>query len=119
MKLDMELVREILFQIEDCTDSSGLNEPIIKDRPLDVVDYHVVFCVQSGLIEGAKIFVSDRRTYMFLNLTPSGHEFVTQSRNDTIWNAAKEQIRQKGLPATIDVIKTVLSGLIKSAMGLS
>ena len=119
MKLDMELVRGILFQVEDCTDRTGLREPIVEETLQDVLDYHVVYCVQSGLIEGAQLFTNGRRTYMFLNLTPFGHEFVIEARNDTLWNAAKDQIRQKGLPATIDVIKTVLGGLIKNAIGLN
>ena len=119
MKLDMDLVRLILFQVEDCMNPWGLEKVTVEGFPPEVVDYHVVYCVDSGLLTGGKLFTSGSRTYVGVNLTPLGHDFVSESRNDTTWNAAKEQIRQKGLPATIDVLKTVLSGLIKSAIGLN
>ncbi len=117
MKLDMDLVRQILFQVEDCMNPWGLEKVAMEGYPPQVVDYHVVYCVDSGLLEGGKIFTGTSRTYESLNLTPAGHKFVIEARNDTLWNAAKDQIRQKALPATFEVFKAVLGRLIKAAIG--
>ena len=119
MKLDIDLVRQILFQVEDCEDRNGLRVVAVEGYAVEVVDYHVVHCVDKGLITGARSNTNARFTYYAVNLTPSGHDFVAEARNDTFWQAAKVQIRQKGLPATIDVLKTVLGELVKAAIGLN
>ena len=116
MKLDMELVRRILFAVEDCPNRTGLFEVVIEDVERDVTDYHVDYCVQKGLLTGSPLRISDRWTHVSLNLSPDGHDFVEKARNDTTWGKAKAIIKEKGLPLTIEVFKSVLTSVIKSIM---
>lgn len=116
MKRDMDLAREILRWIEQ---QEIPKLPILKiDGYSDeVISYHVMLLHEAGLIEAmnASARVQEWRPK---RLTWNGHEFLDASRNDTLWNKAKELTLSATGGVSFDVLKTLLVDLAKKAIGL-
>src|SRR5688572_21181749 len=92
MQRDMDLIREILFEIE-ANDSI----PSFDDKD-DQYLQHVLLLNEAGLIDGITVSVCDRGELypQVLNrprLTWKGHEFLDSARNDTVWNSTKAKIK--------------------------
>lgn len=88
MKRNMDLIREILLKLEkNCNDvcyyTLDLNEfQLNREEVLG----HCKLIIDRGLADGQ--FVSNGVT--FRALTWEGHDFLDNSRNSTVWAAAKE-----------------------------
>ena len=120
MQRDMDLMRKILFKIEEVFPAGNL---LIHGVPIDGYDMaliadHCQLLYEAGLInaykpqrggQGARVL-----SYSVGNLTNSGYDFLDKIREDTVWNNTKDIIKDKGLPMVMDVIKEVSSTLISS-----
>jgi hypothetical protein len=53
MKRDMDLIREILFKIEDAPEATGIGwvDVNIEGRSHEQISYHVVLLAEAGLVE--------------------------------------------------------------------
>lgn len=116
MKRDMDLAREILFKIEEHPDPNDIAEISIGDYSDDEISYHIKLLKQAGLIDA--IDFSDSRGFEWKakSLTWEGHEFLEAARNLSRWESAKNIILGKGGNLTFDILKTVLTESIKSAL---
>ncbi|KXL53691.1 hypothetical protein CLNEO_09170 [Anaerotignum neopropionicum] len=120
MKRDMDLIRKILFKIEEEFPAGQLLLHCINIEGYDMetVADHCQLMYESGLIndyrptrggKGASVLF-----YSIGNLTNEGYDLLDKIREDTIWNNTKTTITEKGLPLVIDVIKDVSSTIISS-----
>jgi Hypothetical protein (DUF2513). len=120
MKRDMELIRRILFFIEDKFKPGELyiHGISVEGYAQEIIADHCQLLCEAGLInsykptrggQGAKVLF-----FTVGNLTNSGYDFLDKIREDTIWNKTKTVIKDKGLPMVIDVIKDVSSTIISA-----
>lgn len=123
MRLNMDLVREILLCVEKntglhkgcyfideeqmesvCFAMGEETEPIQRYQK-DIIDsgkaydsatlfYHVVYCAEAGFLKTAKGAPTYRVTVEGLSV--SGHEFVENIREEKRWKALKEKLRAVG-----------------------
>ena len=121
VKRDMDLVRDILFKLED--DSVTGWGPAIReafpDLDTDVVFHHLTLLVDAGLIaKGAEIRLSNKTINLpTVRLTWAGHEFLEAARNESVWNQAKEKVGKAG-SWTFGLLLKVLTKLAEKEMGL-
>lgn len=124
MKRDMELIRKILFKIEDTVDNVGKTNLQIEGYTKDQVAYHCSILYEGGYIHACKIQYVSNEIYSFSvgRLTWEGHEFLDKIREDTIWIKTKDTIAKKGLPFVFDIVKSVsteiIIGVVKGFVGL-
>lgn len=124
MQRDMELIRKILFKIEDTVDNVNKTNIYIEGYTQEQVAYHCSLLYEGGYIHDCKIRYGSNGIYSFSigRLTWDGHEFLDKIREDTIWNKTKDTIEKKGLPFVFDVVKAVsteiIIGIIKGFVGL-
>jgi hypothetical protein len=115
MKRDMDLLRSVLFFIEENYKAgSGTSLSVHIDGYDDYVVYeHVQLAYQSGLI-GKTLDTSNLTSFSCFvgNITNAGYDYLDKIRDDTVWNKTKEVIKKKGLPMVVDTIKTVATALI-------
>lgn len=90
MRLDMDLVRLLLLQVE------GDESVDLSDYTKDQVNYHKGYLVDKGLVVGKTHYSSSGLRPMDVpdlvivkRLTPDGHDFLDKARNSTIWHKAK------------------------------
>jgi len=118
MEKDMDLCRKILFKIEEEFDSTAIYNLEIKGYTFNQVAYHCKLLYDANLISEYKAQYADNEIYTFSvsSLTWEGHDFLDKIKEDTTWNKAKNIINDKVLPMTFDVIKTVVTEIIKSSL---
>ena len=116
MKRDMELIRKILFKIEEDYVGTALSNLSIEEFDRNTVAYHCKLLNEAGFIDDYKANYANGQIWRFTvgGLTWNGYDYLDKIRQDTIWNKTKEIITKKGLPMVIDVIKDVSTEVIKS-----
>lgn len=145
MRLNLDCVRDILLCVEEHTgprsrcmfvDTSqteslkrmGLHteEPqeyqinLMGVYEIDEIVYHVKYCHEADLI----VLMEASSPYLQLvsDLTPKGHDFLANIRNDKIWANVKEitgKVGAKSLSAAVQIASSVITLIIKSHLGLS
>lgn len=129
MKLDPDCVRDILLAVEEATDATSSfeyerSDPVpkrLKNYDHNTIQYHFQQCDMAGLIVGFKRY--DAGEHITINdLSPEGHKFIANIREDNIWNGIKNialKVGSKSLDAIIQIASNVITELIKAQFGLS
>lgn len=97
MKLDKELVREILLAVEAApTDDRGAVVEIAGRDPR-AVNYHVEILTEAGLLRAQEIGgLGDESWWYVDRLTYAGHEFLDTVRDGEVWRRTKEGAAKAG-----------------------
>lgn len=123
MKLDLDCVRELLLCVEEET---GITKNYLIPRGLafskpngfdisdkftnETVIYHIKQCVDSGLIEEGR---GSMQKISIEDLTPYGHAFLANIRDNNNWNEIKKQAGKVGVIA-LNVITQIASNVISA-----
>ena len=112
MKRDMDIVRRILFAVEE-TNGVDLREIKVEKIDESIVGYHLVIMIEAGLIEGSYQSIDGYGCPHVLvsRLTWKGHDFLDACRDETRWKGAKDII-SKVSGVTFDVLKNVLTEIM-------
>ena len=121
LKRDMDLVRKLLFLIEEQNDTfSELKLPQDIDKTIAI--YHLNLMEQAGLTENNIKYVSDGPYWVYSQLTWEGHDFLDSIKNDTIWDKTKESIKSKGLEigqVSFNVLKDYVVIRLREKLGMN
>lgn len=120
MKLDMDLVREILLQIE-ATEPGKAIKLDIPNAGKEEIGLHVELMIEDGLIKGTTVPAGDGHAHRILayrieKMTREGHDFLDAAQNDTIWQKAKKKFLEAPGGLALDVLKAFLVELGKEAI---
>jgi Hypothetical protein (DUF2513) len=117
MQRDWEVVRQILLKCEQLGDTHSVLSPQdVSPYDSDNVSYHMKLLDEAGLIE-AQCSRSNAGVHCWaFRLTWAGHEFLDNTRDQTVWNRVKSTAREKGLSLSFDVIKLAASAIIGGLM---
>jgi Hypothetical protein (DUF2513) len=100
MKRDMELIRELLLAIEAQNSERPFYSALtlgIKASDEDII-YNLQLMIDADFLEAQLIKTAAGVKDIFIQrMTWNGSEFLDSTRNESIWNAAKETIIKKGL----------------------
>lgn len=106
MKRDMELMRKILFTIEERYEPGdgyifGLK---IDGYDMKTVAEHCDFLHQQGFVKTYKPQFGNDTIVAFSvgNITTRGFDYLELIRNDDVWDKTKTEIEEKKLPKTIE-----------------
>lgn len=98
MKLDQDLVREILLAIE-----ASKNDPkegidlVLKNRSSRAISYHVLLLTEAGFILSRDAFLTHNTSlWQPTRLTYKGHEFLDTVRDEEIWRRTKTGAEKAG-----------------------
>lgn len=127
MKLNPDCIRDILLDIEaTSTINTGWkydsHTPSSRLSHYDrfEIAYQARYCMESGMISGLSIGGNSESVFA-TDLTPKGHEFLANIRNDTFFNKVKSIAAELGVNSLNDLTKIALNCsaiLIKSHFGL-
>lgn len=120
MKRDIDLIRSILQKVASCDDPFGLEYiPEIAGHNEAQVSYHLKLLHDAGFIEALVDDAFDQYPkFMEINLTWSGQDFLDASKDDSIWNKAKDLILKPGVSFTFNLLLTYLKEEAKEKLGL-
>ena len=97
MKLDKDLVRNLLLQIEAKPDPIGLIEITVAGHPREEVAYHIQILDEAGFIKAEDLSSYDGYDWRAERLTFDGHEFLDTVRDAKIWRRTKEIAKSTGV----------------------
>jgi hypothetical protein len=120
MKREMDLVRKIIFALEERPSGFAPSDLTITGYIEEQIGYHVHLMIQAGLLEGADATTSEDKSpqAMATCLTWAGHEFADAARDESRWSKAMAIVKEKGGSVTIAVLTELLASLMKKAVGL-
>ena len=96
MKRDMELIRKILFKLEDQSMEESSTKIEIDGVDDQVVSYHIMLLDEAGLVKGIDISSASDVYWFADRLTWDGYEFLEAAKNDKIWKKAVDLVTTKG-----------------------
>ncbi len=123
MKRDFDLVRKLLFFLEEKADMSPIlwtDPPQIDGYNKEEVKYHLILLYQGGLVDGEPMrsTSSDRIIDMgaVFSLTRDGQEFLQKIRSDRVWEKVKQKTASAGWNLTFQALSIVSSWLLQQAL---
>ena len=117
MKLDPELLRELLRQVEARKGNAVGGDPDLAGWDRNEVLEHIEALHDSGLVVahvmpnnmcGTRIY-----TAYIEKLTPAGRDFLASANNDTVWTRTKDRIKKETVSITVGVIVELLKAEAK------
>ena len=125
MKLNPDCIRDILFAIEDLSKPNSLltSEQLSKTKFLnnysvEEILYHLQQLDWSGYIITPSKHMTIDGMFIVNDLSPVGHEFISDIRKDTNWNKVKSISKEVGAE-TLTSIKSIAEGIIATAIKTS
>ena len=98
MKLDKDLVREVLLKLEaDDSDPMMLKDLDITEWPGEQVAYTVCLLAEGGLIEAINAGNLSTYDWKATRLTFTGHEYLETIRDGEVWRKTKEVANKTGV----------------------
>lgn len=128
MRLNPDCMRNILLTIEEFTDDETTFEynrfgeipKRLEKYSHSEIHYHFQQCSMSELIVGFRRYDAGNLITV-ADLSPKGHEFLANIRQDNIWNNTKSiaaKVGSTSLNALIQISTNVITELIKAQFGL-
>lgn len=122
MKRNLDTVRRLLANFED----APAGEPTMTfagefDNTVVELIAHVELLIDAGLLEGEAHpdpSMDGGGYFVVTKVTWSGHDFISASRSDDVWNATKRRIGQVG-GWTFGLVLEVLKDEAKRRIGLT
>ena len=116
MRLNPDCIRDIILHIEENSTLHSLFERSVIHDALSnydahVIDYHVVYLSEAKYIKGLQRFLGG--DYILQDLTPDGHKFAQDIRNDNIWEKTKSKANAIGA-FSLDTLQQILVAVITS-----
>lgn len=120
MKRDMDLVRLILTELENSSET--LNASVFTDSKHDEqsIAYHFEIMREAGLIESS-VCKDSSGVYLdaeAVRLTWAGNDFLSAIRNEKIWKSVKLDIAKKLGDAPFSLIVQLAIKACSKALGL-
>lgn len=116
MKRDMDLMRDILFWLEE--HDSGF--PEIPGKEEQEIGYHCHLLKEAGLIAAANSTCMEDVLPQALptSLTSKGHDFIDAARSKTVWSTVKDKVMTTTGGVSIAILTELLKEETKRRVGL-
>lgn len=93
MKRDMDLFREILLATEETPVSLQWTAKPLLNHSIEEVVAHMRLLQNAGYLEARFIGPVNNDTAVLLRITHTGYEFLETSKQPTLWEKAKQQVK--------------------------
>lgn len=122
MKLNYDLIRELLLFIEDHTDGSlpipdnTIVQAFAANSEQNVVIYHLKYLMDTGFIERA--YTAYLKSGFTADITPTGRNYLDSIRDERRWDDVKKHFADKLGNVAIDIVSLVARKCMLDAIGL-
>lgn len=114
MKLNLEIIRGIILTVEEKCDfdteweyrKDFFDSIYLAELSHQEIVYHIRQCELSGLIDGVHYY-DGGANILVCDLTPSGHEFLSNIRSESIWKKTLSKASGASLPILLEVAKDI------------
>lgn len=122
MKLDPQLLRDIMIACEEADDGTDNDIDLaVPGSDPRVVSYHVRRLGQAGYLEVDTLPDTDDLDFTWhvpKSVTFAGHQFIAATRDDSTWKKVLKSVGAKAGSVTIDTILAIAVAEGKRRLGL-
>ena len=126
MKRDMDLVRSILFKVEDADGPVKANDLVTKEHGAAEIAHHLCIMANHGLVATSSEFTvyngGEDVTGTVESLTWDGYDYIDAIRDHTVWAKTKDAVEKAVGSTTMDIFKEtaklIAMGAIKAQLGM-
>ncbi len=110
MKLDMDLARAILREMEDHPHGFAPPKIHVEGYSDEQIGYHIYSLGEAGLLKTSDVtsMASPSPYAIPVSMTWAGHQFLMAARNDSIWRKAVSSMTKAGLSLSFELLKSEL-----------
>lgn len=115
MKIDFELLRDILITIEESPNSilPSSRHIVYENINASIVDYHIHILVSEDYIDAIDASSKDSPClYLEIELTLKGKLLAEHIKNNSTWLKIKEYLRKNAIPLSFEAIKLAAEKLL-------
>ena len=122
LKRDLNLIRNMLLRIEELDPTKHkitINNFLdLCDNP-SVISLHIELLIDNDFIETSEpIYCDTIKDFLIYRLTSYGYDYLDSVRDLSIWNKTKHKLLDVGGSATLDIVKSVATSIIKARLGI-
>lgn len=117
MVINNDCIRDIMFTIEEkssfeypCRMTSISRYPALAKYEIDTLNYHLRYLLMKEMI-----FRPNQNDDLGYDLTPAGHEFIENIRDDSNWNKIKGISSNIGF-ASLKIVSAIAEGVATAAI---
>ena len=116
LKLDNDLVRIMLLQVETDTDGhtnyeiESYCEARFPEYETNTTTYHMKYLIDAEFVQA--------KNGAFRDITPAGRDFLNNVRNEGVWEDTKKAIKPLGSVA-LNIVSEIAASIIKKTLNLS
>lgn len=120
MKRDMDLVRKILFVLEEHESGFAPEPLLVEGYSSERIGFHVLLMGEGGLLKCCKStsFGAGTPSAAPTRLTWEGFDFLEAARADSTWYKAKKKFKDAGEGVVFEILKAVLVAHATKIVGL-
>ncbi len=113
MRLDHDLVRDMLQKIGEMPFDGAFHEIQIEGHTEEEISYHVMQLANAGLIEAVDLSSMDGVCWRPRHLTYAGEEFLAAAESNAVWEKAKSIVWEGTKTVTLEGLKLALPVAMK------
>jgi hypothetical protein len=118
VKRDFNVIRAILLKVEEAPPNSDLTHIEVDGINPEVVTEHIALLFDAKYLEGVIEGNSGGYFYCVQRMTWSGHNFLANAKNDTIWKKVMTQAQEKGVSVSVSILESLLSKAAERYLGI-
>jgi hypothetical protein len=104
MRRDFDLLRKILFQVEETGSEYGATVEV-EGASSHEVAYHLLLLKDAQFVKGADVTSHDGIAFIPTTLSWQGHDFLDAVRSDVVWQRVMAELKAKATgSAPLEVI---------------
>ena len=116
---NFEMIRSILLQAEKAPSNQPLQQLSFAGDILESdIAEHLELMIEQKLIDG-EVLSREPLAFGIYKVTWSGHDFLENARNDTLWKKVMSEAKSKGTSMTLVVLNGLLSKAAEKYAGLT
>ena len=117
MKRDWDLCRKILEITEGYEGIPRPGIPRIEEYTDEQIGYNCYLLEDAGLLNAKNMGIMKMSWgYYPLHLTSAGHDFLEAAKTPGVWQKTFETIRERAIPPTLEVVKIILSDMVRNML---
>ena len=117
MERDWDLCLKILEKTEGYEAIPRPGIPRIEGYTDDQIGYHCYLLEDAGLLIAKNMGLMNMNWgYYPVQLTSAGHDFLEAAKTPGVWQKTIEEIRDRAVPATLEVVKIILFETVKNML---
>ena len=120
MKRDPELIRKILFEVEECPADKHIDGFEFDGYDEYTVALHAELLIEAGFLDGEVThFISGEPPSVIVRrLTWPGHDFIDAVRDETVWKKIRENVLKPTASWTFGLIIEYAKAEVRKHLGI-